>query len=206
MQPNPKFSDSLEGLLADAMQQARRRKVTNKAIAKPVPPKEPFRSTFQNPENWRPGKVLAVIHRSAEGKLTLLGAFREYVHMKVEGSRKLCRISEPVPIEGEHFVTGDNWLSPHAAILPPSEDNPEGIEDRELQFDLEIPCLQIIAKQAKIRVRLEKGWIRSVKLARQTQFVCLASKIFIFFPPNLDVLEEMGFDNKVALKKRLETK
>lgn len=194
--------DQLDALLDSALAQAARRKV------KPMPTnadrldkiKESFHSIFTNPENWLPGRAIALIHQASNGNKTLLGAFREYTH-KRSAARKLCRSMQPISIDSEEIVTGDWWLKQHDALHWP--ENPEHIETREFAFDIELSELQVFAKAAPIRIRLKAGWIQRVELVEQTQFASPTNKIFIHFPAGLDILEGMSFENKMSLRGRL---
>ncbi len=196
------YKDPLQALLDEAVAIQSRKRV----IKQPTKPdrleklKEAFHSTFTNPENWLPGKAIAVIHRAKDGHQTLLGAFREFTH-KHNKARKLCRSPEPMAIDCEEIVTGDWWVRREQ---PHFDDHAPHLELREFAFDIELGELQVFAKTALIRVHLRNTWIAKVELIEQTQFVCPTNKMFIYFPAGLDILEGMSFDNKLALRLQLE--
>ena len=193
----------LDDLLASAKREAHERGKKPPRASTPRPPSEAetLRSRFENPENWLAKRTLAVVHRAPEGTLTLLGAFKEHVFRSDPHTRKLIRIEEPSAVEGQEFVTGDYWLKPRfSAEFPEWQD---GIEDREIFFDLELDSIQAHAHGVPLTVRLENGWIRSAKLRFNTQLVCPTNRVFFFLPRGLDVLEAMSFANKVAMKKEL---
>jgi len=196
------FRDPLDALLDSAMAQASNRRV--KALpgkkTRLEQLKESFNTTYTNPENWTQSKSVALIHKSSNGHLTLLGAFKEF-HHKRTAARKLCRCSEPLAIDCEEIVTGDWWLRNREEIHWP--ENVEHYSTREFNFDLELGELQMFAKDARIRVQLKADWIAKVELVEQIQFVCPTNKIFIYFPQGIDVLEGMSFENKLALRERL---
>lgn len=212
--------DPLEALLDDAIDQDRRRKI------KPLPTlrvkpreeqiKESFKQLYLNPDNWSPGKVLALVHRNEKGETTLLGAFQQLNHVRhckgLHGTMtikptglgmKLVRCEGPALTVETLFVTGDQWLHgpPEMQHIP---DNPEQIADHDLSFDLLLGEMQVAAKSARIRVRTERGWTRRVCLIDTTQFFCPTGKTAIFLPKGTDVLEGMSFENKVSLKERLQ--
>jgi hypothetical protein len=209
--------DPLDALLLEAMDQAARRKVKKLPTIQPLREekiRESFKALYATPENWLPTRCLAVIHRSERGEHTLLGAFQELKHVRhrhlfsgktvqiATGAMKLERCLIPSEVEDQMFVTGDHWL--HGAPPPPNfPDNPEGIVDRQLLFDLVLHDLQVEAIQAKITVRTEHGWTRRVVLSDTTQFHCPTNRQTIFLPKGLDILDGMSFDCKKALKEYL---
>ena len=195
--------DSLDALMDSAMAQASRRKVKTLPDKKTRLEilKESFHSTYTNPDNWQMSKAVALIHKTADGHLTLLGAFREFTHKRTT-ARKLCRCAEPLAIDSEEIVTGDWWLRSREEIH--WAENPDHLSLREFNFNLELGELQVFAENAPVRVHLKAGCICRVHLAAQTQFVCPTNKIFIYFPAELDVLEGMSFSNKIQLRQRLE--
>lgn len=192
------FKDPLQALLDEAVAVQSRKKV----LKQPTKPdrldkiKEAFNSTFTNPENWKPGKAVALIHQAKDGHKTLLGAFREFIH-KSGKTRKLCRSPEPMPIDCEEVVTGDWWVRREQ---PHFDDHAPHLELRELILDLELGELQVFAKTVAVKVHLRAGWIAKVVLAEQTCFVCPTNRMFIYFPADLDILDGMSFDNKKALR------
>lgn len=198
------MKDSLDVLLDEALSQSKARRTAalkaSPAVRGPAPPT--FHETFANPANWRDGKVIAVIHRAPDSTLTLIGAFREYLHKSTE-ARKLVRIEGPMTVTSEEYVTGAHWLGVVLPEGPARLEDPEVIQDRELLFDLMLDSIKVTSRDTLIRVRLERGWIRSVTLVYSTQFACPTNKVFIHLPKRLDVLEAMSFENKVALKKCL---
>jgi hypothetical protein len=194
------FRDPLDALLDSAMAQASNRK------AKALPDKktrleilkESFNTTYTNPDNWTQSKSVALIHKASNGHLTLLGAFKEFLHKRTS-ARKLCRCTEPLAIDCEEIVTGDWWLRNREEIH--WAENPEHLTTREFAFDLELGELQVFAKTVQIRVYLKENWISKVELIEQTQFACPTNKIFLYFPAGLDILEGMSFENKMSLRK-----
>lgn len=192
--------DPLDALLESALAQASLRKVKALPSKARGEPKEPFNTTYTNPENWLPGKAIALIHKAADGHLTLLGAFQEFNHKRTT-ARKLCRVTEAMMIDSEEIVMGDWWVKPREGIK--WDENSEHLSTREFAFDLELGELQLFAKAATILVHLKETWIAKVELKEQTQFTCPTNKIFIFFPAGLDILDGMSFENKLALRERL---
>lgn len=207
--------DFLDSLLDSAMDQEARRKFKKMPTIGLKPREEQVKEAFKSvyaPENWEQGKVFAIIHRSPTGEFTLLGAYQEFVHMRrrklfsakvlsaPSGATKYIRCEGVVEVQDQLFVTGDHWLNPPRPLEPPHEEDSGQIRDVELSFDLFLGDLQVVARNVKIVVRLERNWIRRVTLRDTTQFVCPTNKSVFFFPKELDVLDAMSFENKVALK------
>lgn len=188
--------DSLDELLSSALKEARERSAGRaKAI------RESFSQIWSNPENWRAGRFLAVVHRSADGTLTLLGSFREHLHRRVS-ARKLVRLSEPGPIEGTEYVTGSHWFG---GPEPVEFSGKEFIETRRIQLDSLRLLETVSSSHVSLDVRLEGGWIRWAQLAEETTFSCPLKETFIILPQGLHILDAMSFEGKVALRKAVES-
>lgn len=199
----PLFADPLDRLLSNAMASERRRKFKKLPSAKPPSAKTlTLRESFANPANWTPfsPQAIALIHRSG-GTLTLLGAFRERRHLRLD-IRELTRTEEPLAMSHQEFVTGPYWLNPRpydGQIAP----DPEIHTQRELVIDLVFPELSLSSEKVSVVVHLESGWMRAVCLANRTLFQSPDGRIHTWFPAQLDVLDVMSFESKVALKNLL---
>lgn len=208
----------LDALLLEALDHEARRRIKKQPtliIQREEKIKESFRALYNNPDNWLAGPVIAVIHRAEKGENTLLGAFQKFSHVRRRtlfsgkvintptGAIKYERIEGPALPEDQMFVTGEQWLHDIRPKLPEFPENPEGIVDHQLGFDLSLGDLQVEAKQAQVEVRTERGWIRRVSLRDTTQFFCPTNRVVIFLPKGLDVLDAMSFECKKALKDRL---
>ncbi len=211
--------DPLDLLLLSAMasaqnRQAKLKKQPTLVLAREAVIHETLKERYLNPANWRPGKILAVIHRAEDGATTLLGAFQHQTHVRHRetlkgtqhiptGATKLVRLEGPHPVEDQMIVTGEHWL--HDIQMKPAEfpENPEGLADHELTLDIHLSDLQVEAKGVKVQVRTERGWTRRVTLRDTTQFHCPTNRLAIFLPKGIDVLDGMSFENKKALKERL---
>lgn len=199
----PLFADPLDRLLSDAMANERRRKFKKLPSTKlPSQKTLSLRESFTNPANWTPfsPQAIALIHRSG-GTLTLLGAFRERRHLRLD-IRELVRTEEPLPMSHQEFVSGPHWLNPRPYDGPISPD-PEIHTQRELIINLVFPELSLSSEQVKVVVHLESGWMRSVCLSHRTLFQSPDGRVHTWFPQNLDVLDVMSFESKVSLKNLL---
>lgn len=65
---------------------------------------------YTNPDNWKPGRTLSLIHQSPDGGETPLGLFSEVIHKKTAARKLLPSVSGT--IEGVEYVHGDYWLHP----------------------------------------------------------------------------------------------
>jgi hypothetical protein len=74
----------------------------------PLPPKPPTQSTYANPQNWKVGRAIEIIH-SSEGSV---GIFLEYFHRLSPTARRLLPAPQgTVPVTSE-LVFGEWWLHP----------------------------------------------------------------------------------------------
>jgi hypothetical protein len=96
---------------------------------KPRVPSPPLVSTYANPENWRLGKVVALVHFSGE----TIGNFQEYFHKLSPSARRLLPAVAGLAADREELVFGDYWLHPQFSaitILSDSDDEVRAIEAR----------------------------------------------------------------------------
>lgn len=193
--------DVLDALLNEALHQASHRTV------KKLPGKddrlkqirESFQSTYVKPENWERTRGIALIHRSPDGKQTLLGNFSEYVH-KNGKARKLLREAIPMIVEAQEFVTGEWWLRSDTAMRIEDHNN---FCIKETCLDLELGDLQVFAHRVMVKVHMHDNWIARVELAEQTKFVCPLNSQFLHLSKGLDVLDGLSFDSKMELRKQM---
>lgn len=74
-------------------------------------------SLYTNPDNWRSGRTLSLIHQGASEEETALGIFHELVHKRT-AARKLLPCPDGT-IEGVEYVHGEYWLRPlHHESIP----------------------------------------------------------------------------------------
>lgn len=195
---------ALDALLLDALQQQRRKPrmlpQPSARSAREIILRESFQSTFSKPENWRQCRTLALIHRSEDGQLTLLGSFQEFIHRRLS-ARKLIRIEVPSPCEGEEIVSGPEWFGGPPPIC--TIENPEALETREISLDLSLRDLEASGRAVRLTVSLRKGFIDCVQLAEPTRFSCVEGKHQIFLPQGLKILDGMTLESKVKLKEAL---
>jgi hypothetical protein len=115
--------DELDLLLASALKHARNLRKPTKPEIKQI--HTLIQSTYANPDNWKPGRMISLVHKDKDGSTTLLGVFQEYLYIR-SGSRKLCRCAEE-PSEGcsVEVVSGEHWFGvPQAPVF---EESPEEI-------------------------------------------------------------------------------
>lgn len=194
------FLDPLDRLLEEALTQDRRRRFKKLPSPKPLALRAiSLRENFANPDNWLTGSVLTLIHRETQ---SVLGVFQESRHRRID-IRQLHRISTPMPIDKIEYVSGNRWLN----SSPPWEgqylDSPDRNSSIELYFNLSLPELGVSADQVRIEVCLESGWIRSVLLKEPILLSSPCGKSHISLPSGVNVLDIMGHDNKVSLRRIL---
>jgi hypothetical protein len=76
-------------------------------------------STYANPENWRLGRVVCLVHAS-EGTI---GIFQEYFHKLSPSARRLLPAVPGLPVDREELVFGDYWLHPRFSACGPEPDS-----------------------------------------------------------------------------------
>lgn len=199
------FNDPLDNLLSSAMREQANRRVksspgkTKKELAEEI--RQNFHSTFTNPENWEARQGIALIHKGENEELTFLGNFREMIHIRQKGVRKLVREEGPMTADRQEYVTGSWWLSQQIAHrISPSEE----VEDREVILDVVLKGLDVRSERVSLTIRLLRGAFFRVELMEQTKFVNPESTAILFFPAGLDILEGMTFETKMALREKLE--
>lgn len=110
------MTDILEDLLKEALKHELNSKRGRGTATRLKSINDCVHSIYTNPDNWRPGRTVSLIHQSPDGGETSLGIFHEIIH-KQTAARKLL----PCPdgsIEGVEYVHGEHWLHPstHEAI------------------------------------------------------------------------------------------
>jgi hypothetical protein len=85
----------------------------------PKPPSPPRQSTYANPQNWRLGKVVCLIH-ATEGSI---GVFQEYFHKLSPTARRLLPAVPGLPVDRNELVFGDFWLHPRFSAMGPQDDS-----------------------------------------------------------------------------------
>jgi hypothetical protein len=97
------------------------------ARAAPLPPRI---STYANPENWRLGKVVCLVHVT-EGTI---GNFQEYFHKLSGSARRLLPAAEGLMAVREELVFGDYWLHPQFSAVEPYQDSDAEVRAITLRF------------------------------------------------------------------------
>ena len=193
------FDPILDKLLDSAIMEASRRKVRPHSDRREVV-KEAAISTFANPDNWIRGRGIALIHRSATGHLTLLGAFVEYTHKRIHGVRELKRESGLLEIDAEEYVTGDWWFKPQSLR---SSSPSESFETISFTTNLHLDEIELYAMDVPVTVHTKNTFTAKVVLTEATQFVSHEGKRFLFLPSGLDVLSCLSHEAKMEIRRKL---
>jgi hypothetical protein len=91
-----------------------------KPLSTLIKPNAPH-SIYANPENWRPGKCVQLIH-ATEGAI---GIFREYYHKLSPTARRLLPAPAGSAVDRNELVFGDWWLHPRFQAPLVREDDEE---------------------------------------------------------------------------------
>lgn len=198
------FKDPLDLFLEDALKQQAARQASRQTRVKGSPDKDdkPLIKTkltpgFYDEANWEVARIISLIHRSTQ---TLLGNFRELQYKHNPKTRRLVRVSEPVATDGIEHVDGDWWLQQETER---HQDPSKWVETREAILGITLTECGLHCAEARVRVRLEYGYIARVELIGDTKFTCPERNTFLILPSGLDVQECMSLDSKLALKSDL---
>ncbi len=82
---------------------------------------EPKQSTYANPLNWRPGRVIELIHQT-DGSL---GMFQEYFHKLSPTARRLLPAAAGLAAQSSELVFGEFWLHPKYSAQPINDSEAE---------------------------------------------------------------------------------
>jgi hypothetical protein len=107
-------------------------------------PKRPPVSQYANPDNWRLGKVVQLIHIT-EG---VIGVYQEYYHKLSPSARRLLPANPAAAVDRTETVFGDHWL--HPRFQAPSE--PESSHEERA----------IVARWKEL-MQYEEDWDRKLK-------------------------------------------
>lgn len=182
---------------AEAAQWESRKTVRRVKDAQREAPAEP-QALFTNPENWREGRGIALIHEESQ---TLLGNFREMLHRSVAGAQRLIRVETPITISATEYVEGDWWLGKELEITPPETWH----EKRSAVLDLVLGSLGVHSPATPLVVSLSYGGIARVELEFATTFAAMSETAteLLQLPAGTNVLPVMSQDCKVALRVEL---
>jgi len=172
---------------AEAKTVARERRLTKPVKVEPS-------QLFSRPENWYPGKCVALIHAPSQ---TLLGHFQELLHRTEAGCRRLVRLEYPASLAAVEYVTGEwGWQGP-VQRDPRSADLVTKIV--ELFISLKAPE---VSAQATVCITLQGVGILSVKLLEPISFA--GTDGLLQLPADTNVLQVMTHESKLALRKVLD--
>ena len=106
MVAEPKWTDSLEDLLSEALAEQTPPKRRGKFT--PGAGRGHEREVFTRPENWAFVGQVQLVHRGVFD--TLLGLFDELRHVSATDARRLVATHETKGEATIEYVTGDNWI------------------------------------------------------------------------------------------------
>lgn len=156
------------------------------------------RELFQLDEYWEARRGIALIHEESR---TLIGNFKEYVHKRVAGCRKLLRTDEPVQIHATEFISGWEHLGEEIKLRC---DPQIWTDTREVVHpSLVLSALGVHAEVVMLRVMLSFGGIARVELAEPTRFTSPDARTILTLSAGVNVLECMSLEAKVALRQEL---
>lgn len=161
-------------------------------------PKASVRETYTLPENWLPGRILALIHEESH---SLIGNYQEFSHRTEKGARKLVRLEGPAVPTGTEIVRGWEHLG--------AETKGHLIEaqvwevEREVVIDLPLALLGVHASGVPLKVCLRFGAIVRAELKDHTTFSSLDGQMVITLPRGTNVLEVLSLEGKLALREEL---
>jgi hypothetical protein len=96
-----------------------KKEMHEEGIARSNLPRLPRISQYANPDNWRLGKVVQLIH-AEEGAI---GVYQEYFHNRSLSARRLLPAHPAAAVDRTELVFGDHWLHPHfQSPLDPDSD------------------------------------------------------------------------------------
>lgn len=199
MSNHPELDDLFADAAANIRKEAehKRRVMRNATVeaTKPITVSE----KYLLPENWLPGRTLALIHEETK---TLLGNFREFNHKTERGARKLERVNEPVVVSAIEYVSGKQWITQERPIPTPER----WTSTRELLLpDLFLQEFNLHAELVEVKVFLAYGGIARVELREHTTFLSPDARTVQTFPAGTNVLEVMGLEAKIELRKELQS-
>lgn len=201
MQHNP----TLDDLFAEAAQNIRReqrqanlRPRQARRTELPDPALIESAALFTNPDNWISTRALTLIHEETG---TVLGNFKEFLHISELNCRKLLRTDEPVCVAGTEAVAGDWWIAEHHAIA----DVESWHEKRTLILPLVLGKLGVHAPLCEVIVHLAYGNTARVELATDTQFAQIEGQPeqLLWLRAGVNVLLVMSQNSKIALRMEL---
>lgn len=194
---------SLDDLFADSMQaQTKAKQHTERVIRNAKPETEKRITTSERyslPEFWVKGRTIAIVH---EPSRTALGTFQEFCHKREAGARKLVRVEGACAIAGIEYVQDDAWLGlrkEEIALEPQS-----WTSERTLVLqDLLLEAFGVHKEGVEVSVKIKFGGIYRVDLTRHETFHSPDASLALTLPAGTNVLEVMGLEAKIALRKEL---
>lgn len=154
------------------------------------------RTLFADPENWERRRGVALVHEESG---TVLGCFSEYVHRTVAGARKLVREASPISVSATERVSGSWWLGEGRTV----EERRPWHEQRSVVLHLHLSELRVHAPATELVVHLSYGSIARVELAVDTMLRAEEGEGLLFLPAETNVLDVMGVDAKILLRKEV---
>lgn len=153
----------------------------------------PSLGKYEDPQNWKRTRGIALVHKETQ---TLLGNYGEFVHKTEEGCRKLVREPLVMRVSAVEEVSGDWWLS---------EPLPERVEPKTrftARLDVQLPKLHLHAPSCSVVVSLDdRGHMTHVRLALYTTFAQIDPEVaqLVFFRAGTELRKEMSRECKAEL-------
>lgn len=179
---------TLDELFKEAKRSIRVAKTAKEVLGKPVAPAPSEQWT--NPDNWREGNFIALIHTETQ---TVLGTFRELLHVKVPDARRLIRTA-PGPVNVCEYVSGDWWIN--GPELPPKRETWMTQSTHRIVLHL---TLGVFNPAALVVAVLDSGKLVRVELASVLIFAAGDRTEQLQLPAGTNILEIMTLESKQAL-------
>lgn len=189
--------ESLDDLFAEAKEVVAERvaaRISLKAATKVI---KLNRETYSLPENWERRRGIALIHEESS---SLIGNYSEWFHKRIPGCRKLVREDTPIAIDHTERIKGWEHLGEIKEHLIEAQ---RWTSERKVLMELTLAELGVHAEMVELKVCLSFGGIVRVELMDHTTFSSLDGRTILTIPRGVNVLETMGIDSKVALRKEL---
>lgn len=180
---------------ARAAQKAERAKAhelaaKRKANKAPIePPIEPL-GIFVNPDNWREGRLLGLVHRDTK---LFLGKFREMLHKSVGDARRLVRTDSPGSVEGVEEV--DFGLPPNQQPLPASN---RAVTQRIIEGPVHLANPPVSVLRAMLCVHYYDGATAKAVLVEPATFA--SGDEICQLPAGVDLLSALSRETKQAIR------
>lgn len=194
----PEGFDSLDALVTAAIKQAvaktaKPKKDSGNSTVKAIPSER-----YSNPANWKAARKIALIHKDSN---TLLGAFREMLHLTEPDCRRLVREDSPSLIDAQEFVTGTwGWVE------PPRDDSERAPAVVITRLDLEIQLANpAVGGQGQLLVHTQGSGILRIELLHSLTLSDPLGQQFLTLPAGTNLLPVLAYQTKLSIYAQLAT-